>query len=253
MSTAKLGSIVDYCNRELAVAGFPDYKGACNGLQVENRGTVLKVAAAVDASIATVQKAAAAGATLLVVHHGLFWNTSHPWTGRRYELIRFLMDHDIAIYSSHLPLDAHPELGNNALFARALGFTKCRPFYPFEGREIGMRVNARVPLQELAGRVGKVLNRLPVVVPGGPALCSRIGIITGGAGSEIARIAGLGVDTLITGEGPHWSYALGEDLGVNILYGGHYATETFGVIALARAISKKFRIPWEFIDHPTGL
>ena len=253
MANVNLGKLIAFCDRELKVKGFPDYKGAANGLQVENRGTVSKIAAAVDASLSTARKAVADGADLLLVHHGLFWNPSHPWTGRRYELIRFLVENNLAIYSAHLPLDAHPKLGNNVLLARALGFRNTTSFFQFEDRLIGAKIEIQISRQELFARVAKALGKEPLVIPGGPELCKRIGIVTGGAGGELAKAAGEGIDTLITGEGPHWSYALAEDLGVNVFYGGHYATETFGVRALAERLSRKFGIPWEFIDHPTGL
>src|ERR1700757_4695888 len=114
MRKASLTTIVKHCDRILRTQEIGDYDGAVNGLQVENRGTVTRIAATVDASLATVKLAIAARADLLIVHHGLFWSPSHPWTGKRYELLRLLLDHNLAVYSSHLPLDAHPKLGKNA-------------------------------------------------------------------------------------------------------------------------------------------
>jgi dinuclear metal center YbgI/SA1388 family protein len=163
--------------------------------------------------------------------------------------------HDLAIYSSHLPLDLHPAVGNNALLCQALGFDlkKCEPAFAFAGQPIGFKLTAALSLEELARRLETALGCAPHICPGGPAKTRRIGVVTGGGGAEVEQAVKEGVDTFVTGEGPHWSYTLAEELGINVFYGGHYATETFGVKALAAHLSKKFRVPWEFIDHPTGL
>ena len=253
MSGASLHSIVDYCERLLRTAEVQDYDRACNGLQVENRGRVTRVAAAVDASTATVGLAIAAKADLLVVHHGLFWGPAQPWTGRRYELIRLLLEHNLAVYSSHLPLDVHPRLGNNVQLSKLLGFKNLKPFFFNHGRHLGFQTNALIRRNDLAARLQKATGAEPLLIPGGPEKCRRIGVVTGGAGGELNIAASEGVDTFVTGEGPHWTYALAEELGINVLYGGHYATETFGVKALASHLSKRFKIPWVFLDHPTGL
>jgi dinuclear metal center YbgI/SA1388 family protein len=207
----------------------------------------------VDASLATVRKAIAAQADLLLVHHGLFWGSRQPWTGNNYELLRLLMDNNLAVYSSHLPLDAHPKLGNNVQLCASLGFRKLKPFYESHETSLGFQVTTRIARDELALRVSKAVGGRVEVIPGGPDLCRRIGVVTGGAGSELAKAAKEGLDTFITGEGPHWTFALAEELGVNVFYAGHYATETFGVKALAAHLSNKYRLPWEFLDHPTGL
>jgi dinuclear metal center YbgI/SA1388 family protein len=253
MSKASLAAIVSYCERLLRVAEVQDYERAANGLQAENNGGVTRIAAAVDATLATVRLAVAAKADLLVVHHGLFWEPAHPWTGKRRELIRCLIDHNLAVYSSHLPLDAHPQLGNNALLCGALGLKKLRPFYFDHGLSIGFQARAAIPRAELVRRLQHATGAEPRLVPGGPPICRRIGVVSGGAGDGLKKAAEEGVDTFITGEGPHWTYGLAEELGLNILYGGHYATETFGVKALAAHLSARFKVPWSFLDHPTGL
>jgi dinuclear metal center YbgI/SA1388 family protein len=253
MSRASLHAVVNYTDRLLRTAEVQDYERAFNGLQVENRGTITRIAAAVDASAATIRFAIAAKADLLLVHHGLFWATAHPWTGKKYELIRLLVDHDLAVYSSHLPLDAHPRLGNNARLSAALGLKNLKPFFFDHGQFLGFQAQARIRRKDLAARLQNSVGSKPVVIPAGPELCRRIGVVTGGAGSELRIAAGEGVDTFVSGEGPHWTYALAEELGVNVLYGGHYATETFGVKALASHLSKRFKVPWLFLDHPTGL
>lgn len=253
MPKASLARIVHYCDRMLRTKEIGDYSGAANGLQVENRGGVSCIAAAVDASLATIRMAIDSNADLLIVHHGLFWGASHPWTGKRHELIRLLIENNLGVYSSHLPLDAHPRLGNNARFSAALGLKRPRPFFFSHGQNIGLLARQKISRADLAKRVALATGSRPLVIPGGKTICERIGIVTGGAGGELKQAVAEGVDTFITGEGPHWTYALAEELGVNVLYGGHYATETFGVKALAEELSRKFGVPWTFLDHPTGL
>jgi dinuclear metal center YbgI/SA1388 family protein len=248
-----LSPIVTWLDRTLRTAEVGDYPGAWNGLQVENSGTVTKVVAAVDACEAVIAEATARGANLLLVHHGLFWPGVQPIAGAHYRKLKTAITHDLAIYSSHLPLDLHPRLGNNALLCRALGFPKCTPFFSAKGQSIGLKTNLALPLHTLAARLEKALGSAPHLAPGGPAKTRVIGVVTGGAGGEIAQAVREGVDTFITGEGPHHSYTLAEELGANLFYAGHYATETFGVQALAAAVARRFRVPWEFLDHPTGL
>ncbi len=250
-----LAEVVASADAWLQPALFQDYDRAWNGLQVENGGTVVRLAAAVDASMTTIQRAIDAGANLMLVHHGLFWNETRPWTGRRYDLIRRLIKSDLAVYSQHLPLDGHPRLGNAAQLAVALGWTVHQPFFFRSGVSIGVQSTLTNPVDrdQLASQLGACLGRPPLLLPGGSPHCRRIGICTGGAGAELAQAAAEGVDTFITGEGPHWTHALAEDLGLNVFYGGHYATETFGVKALAAELSATFALPWTFIDHPSGL
>ncbi|HKQ40614.1 MAG TPA: Nif3-like dinuclear metal center hexameric protein [Verrucomicrobiae bacterium] len=248
-----LQRLVEECDRTLRTAQIKDYDGAVNGLQVENRGRVSRIAAAVDATQATVRLAIEQGADLLVVHHGLFWGASHPWTGKRYELIQTLIQNNLAVYSSHLPLDMHRKLGNNAQLAAALGLQQLKPFFIEKGQELGLQSAVKISRENLERKLATALNGNVRVIPGGPEICRRIGIVTGGAGSHLKLAADEGVDTFITGEGPHWTYALAEELGINVLYGGHYTTETFGVKALAKYLSAKFKVPWVFIDRPTGL
>jgi dinuclear metal center YbgI/SA1388 family protein len=250
-----LDRLLRYCDERLQPQQFADYDRAVNGLQVENRGVVHLIAACVDATLATVEMAADAGANLMIVHHGLFWAKTTPWTGRRYQLIRRLMDSDIAVYSQHLPLDGHPKMGNAAQLATALRLGRCVPFFAHKGTTLGVQATLSKPiaLDELASRMTAALGGKPTVLRGGGATCRRIGICTGGAGAELEQAAAEGVDTFITGEGPHWTAALAEEAGINVLYGGHYATETFGVKALAAELSRKFGVPWIFLDRPSGL
>ena len=253
MSRISLTNIISWCDSLLRTSEVKDYDRAANGLQVENNGQVTKIAAAVDASLATVKMAIAAQSDLLIAHHGLFWGATHPWTGKRYELLQLLIENNLAVYSSHLPLDAHPKLGNNARLSAALGLKKPKPFFVSHGQPIGLCAPVNISRKDLALRLESATGGKPLVIPGGPATCKRIGVVTGGAGADLAQAAREGVDTFVTGEGPHWTYALAEEIGINVLYGGHYATETFGVKALAEHLSRRFKVPWVFLDHPTGL
>jgi dinuclear metal center YbgI/SA1388 family protein len=252
---ADLTTIVSHLETLLRHRGFPDYPQAFNGLQLENSGKVGRIAAAVDACEPVIAEAVCRGAKLLVVHHGLMWDQHcFAFTGARYRKLRVAMEGDLAVFASHLPLDAHPTLGNSAQLAKAIGLRKSEPFFNYKTEPIGIRGELATDLENLVTRVRAVLGDAPMnLCAGGPKRVKRIGVITGGAGSEVAEIARSGVDTFITGEGPHWSYTAAEELGLNVIYGGHYATETFGVKAVAAHLAKKFRLPWEFIDHPTGL
>jgi dinuclear metal center YbgI/SA1388 family protein len=253
MPKVPLQKIVAHCDKILRTRETADYDGAANGLQVENSGFVTRIAATVDASLATVKLAIAAKADLLVVHHGLFWSPPHPWTGKKYELLQLLVENNLAVYSSHLPLDAHPKLGNNAQLCAALGLKNLKPFFFSHGQNIGFQARQKISRSELAEKLERATGAKPKIIPGGKNICERIGVVTGGAGAELKIAASKGVDTFITGEGPHWTFALAEELGLNVFYGGHYATETFGVKALAAELARKFRLPAVFIDHPTGL
>jgi dinuclear metal center YbgI/SA1388 family protein len=248
-----LQSIVSFANDLLEVARIEDYPGAVNGLQLENRGVVSKIGAAVDVSSQTIELAINEGVDLLVVHHGLFWGGASPVTGPVYRRLAKAMESDLAIYSVHLPLDFHPEIGNNVLLATALELLPVSPFWFVKGRAQGCVSAVAMDLNELVLRVERVLGRKIWCCPAGPVRTRRIGIVTGGAGAHIAEVAAEGVDTFLSGEGPHHTFILAEELGMNLLYGGHYATETFGVKALAARLGARFHLPWTFLDHPSQL
>lgn len=250
----KLADLAAYIDQELRIAEIADYPNALNGLQMENhRGEVTKIVAAVDATLPVMRKAVDAGADLLLVHHGMFWSGAQPWTGSVFQKLKLCADSGLAVYSVHLPLDFHPTLGNDAVLARALGFEPSGNFMKTKGTDNGALIKAEIPRSELVARLENATGARVHVCAGGPEVARSIGIMTGGAGSEVATVAKAGIDTFITGEGPHWSYTLAEELGVNILYGGHYATETFGVKALSAHLSERFGLPWDFVDHPTGM
>ena len=250
---ANLHELVEFLDRELRVSEIADYPGAMNGLQLANEGRVDRVVAAVDASLPVIEAVAAGGPGLLIVHHGRFWQGAQPVNGAFYRKLRVAMEAGLAIYSSHLPLDVHPEWGNNALLAEALGVIDPQHDIEIKGLRVGLSGRWQGSCEELRARLEETLGGRVHLCPAGPEQISRVAIITGGAGSEIAKIAETGADAFITGEGPHWSYCLAEELGVNLFYGGHFATETFGVQRVAKFIGERFGLSWSFYDHPTGL
>jgi dinuclear metal center YbgI/SA1388 family protein len=190
---------------------------------------------------------------LLIVHHGLFWPGLQPVTGVLRRQLKLAFENNIALYSAHLPLDLHRQVGNNAQLAAALGLQSIQPFFEEKGQLIGIKARASLPRDQLGRRLQKALNGPVKAFMFGRKKTGTIGIITGGAGSEIYKVAREGIDTFITGEAPHWAAVAADELGMNLFLGGHYATEVFGVKVLAAHLSKRFKIPWAFIDCPTGM
>ena len=250
---ASLSEIVSYTNRFLRIHDVGDWDHALNGLQIENSGRVTRIGAAVDVSTRVLTKAVKQDVDLLIVHHGLFWPGLQPIQGVLRRQLRIAFENDVALYSAHLPLDIHARVGNNAQLVAALGLKSAQPFLEEKGQPVGLKIRASLPRSELIRKLQKALNG-PVKVFGfGPKRTRAIGVVTGAAGSEIYRVADEEIDTFITGEAPHWAAVAADEVGVNLILGGHYATEVFGVRALAAHLSKRFRVPWEFIDCPTGL
>ncbi|MFT4175706.1 MAG: Nif3-like dinuclear metal center hexameric protein [Luteolibacter sp.] len=249
----ELRRLAEYLDEELKIASITDYPGAVNGLQLENRGQVARIVAAVDASLSVVEEAAKGEPAFLLVHHGLFWQGARPIRAGLYRKLKTALDAELAIYSAHLPLDFHPIWGNNVLLAQAIGLENMRPFLESKGVAMGLCGEWHGTRDELASRIGQAVGGKVHVCPGGKDRIETVGLVTGGAGSEVAKVAATRVDAFVTGEGPHWSYPLAEELGLNVFYAGHYATETFGVKALAEELSSRFGLPWSFIDRPTGL
>lgn len=259
MPSAPLAAITAYLDALLRTSEVPDHSGALNGLQVENSAPITRVAVAVDVSLQTIQGALDASANLLVVHHGLFWSGVQALRGNTYERFRRLLTNDVAVYSSHLPLDVHPTLGNNALLARALGLDPVEGFARFESMSVGVMGNADIATETLAGRADAIARAeggalVSVGVTAGRRT-RRWAICTGaGASSDTLReAADANVDTLIVGEGPHHTGVDAAERGIAVLYAGHYATETFGVRALGAELERQFGLPWSFVAAPTGL
>jgi dinuclear metal center YbgI/SA1388 family protein len=248
-----LSEIVDYTNDFLRIREIGDWDNALNGLQIENSGRVIKIGASVDASTRVLEAAAKQNVDLVIVHHGLFWPGLQPVTGVLRRQLELAFENNIALYSAHLPLDLHPQVGNNAQLAAALGLRSNQPFFEEKGQKIGLNARTSLLRDELDRKLQKALDGPVKSFMFGPKKTGTIGIITGGAGSEIYKVAQEGIDTFITGEAPHWAAVAADELGMNLLLGGHYATEVFGVKALAAHLSKRFKIPWGFIDCPTGM
>ena len=249
----EIHELVDYLNEYLAIDEVPDFPNALNGLQVEAAGPVSRIVAAVDASAASIQGAVQAEGDLLLVHHGLFWDGNRPVTGRRFRRLAALLEAGMAVYAAHLPLDVHPEVGNNAVLARELGLEVQGRFGTFEGIEVGCWGVLPLRREALAARLDELLDGRVKVIAGGPERLERVGILTGGGGSYVRAAVEAGLDALVTGEGSHHTYFDAQEGGLNLYYGGHYATETWGVRALARHLAERFGLDWTFLDLPTGL
>jgi len=256
MTTAS--EVAAFLDDLLSTARYPDYPSALNGLQLDHRGPLRKVATAVDFSLATIEAAIAAGANMLILHHGMYWSGLQRLVGPHYKRLQLLLEHDIAVYASHLPLDAHQEVGNCALLARTLGLARTGRFGDYQGTEIGVAGSADLPTADLLQQAIAFAE-----MHGGLARASRFqsdrrtrrwAVITGsGADSATLRAAAAaGIDTLITGEGPHHTTVDAPDLGLVVIYCGHYASETLGVSALAKVLAQRFGLPAEFLALPTG-
>jgi dinuclear metal center YbgI/SA1388 family protein len=256
---APLAEIVAFLDAELRTTEIRDYPAAMNGLQLANRGDVLHVAAAVDFSTSVVRDAIARGANMLVLHHGMFWADAVPIVGPRYHRLALLLANDIAVYGSHLPLDLHPTFGNNVLLARELGLTPAAGFASSQGVVIGVSGTSDISTADLVERARSFCERNArrlVTTPIRPEqVTRRWGVCSGaGASSEtLKEAAALGLDTIVVGEGPHHTAVQAPDLGITVLYAGHYATETLGVKAIVAEVAKRFGIASSFIEAPTGL
>lgn len=248
-----LSELTSYLDDYLRIEEVRDSAEALNGLQFEGRRDVSRIACAVDACLATIDGADACRAELLLVHHGLFWSGLEPLTGRHGTRVRRLAEADIALYSVHVPLDLHPEVGNNAVLADMLELDAREWFGDYKGEALGVAGDLEIDLTELQRTVRVLLGVEPRTMAFGPSTTSRVGIISGGGGDMIGQARDAGVDTFITGEGKHHNYFDAEEWGLNVIFVGHYATETVGVKALAKHLSEKFDLPWDFIHHPTGM
>jgi dinuclear metal center YbgI/SA1388 family protein len=256
---ASLAELVRYLDTELRTSDVPDYDAAVNGLQLANDGNVTRVAAAVDFSGTTVAAALRDKADLLIVHHGMFWRGQEALVGETYERLRAAIGGGLAVYSSHLPLDLHPELGNNVLLASELQLQTQAGFGRYSGVEIGVMGTSDLPTAILADRLRAYSARYDTTAVSTPfskeRRTRRWAIITGAGASSatLAEARERGVDTLIVGEGAHHTAVEAIERGPVVLYGGHYATETLGVRAVAARVAERFDVPWTFLNVPTGL
>jgi dinuclear metal center YbgI/SA1388 family protein len=242
----KLTEIVAFCDRRTRRAKFKDAPGAFNGLQVANDGRVTRIGAAVDAGVVPFRKAVDAGVDFLIVHHGMYWDMPRTLTGPAHERVAALMKGNCALYSNHLPLDSHPQLGNNALLARELGLRASRGFIPNAGGPIGRIARSRLTRAALRRRLESLYSRV-IAIEYGSSRPSHIGFCSGGGNSAVLPLIDEGVDTLVTGELREEWFNVAQEHGLNLYLCGHYATEVHAVRALAAEVSERFGLPWEFI------
>ena len=248
----ELKKVTDYLDNYLDIDAFRD--DSANGLQVENSGTVEKIGLAVDACHDAIVKAGSRGCTLLVVHHGLFWGKQELVLDYFYKRIRALIQADVALYAAHLPLDGHPEVGHNIQIARKVGLNNIEPFAQYYGKAIGVKGSLAEPkpLGEVARSLEQAIGKCSTLLQFGPEKINSIGIVSGSATEPdlFKELKLQGIDLFVSGEPKHGAYYLAQEMGLNIFYGGHYLTETFGMKALGEHLEKALSIPDEFIDAP---
>jgi dinuclear metal center YbgI/SA1388 family protein len=243
---ARRDDILDFARELLDLDSFHDYGPM--GMQVVGADEVTKIAASVSSSLEAFRRARDAGAQLLIVHHGMLWEGDPRVVDRQMRArLQALFDGDITLAAYHLALDAHPEIGNNAIVARELGVQDPERFLEWG---FGGRLVEPTDLQELAARLGRITGREPQIFDGGPEQIERIAIITGGGAKLIRDAAAQGYHAYITGEPAEPTHHLARELGIHFLAGGHYATETFGIKALAEKLADRFSLEWEFLDLP---
>lgn len=244
---ACLKEITAYCDERTRRAQIRDFPGACNGLQFETHKEIRRLGAAVDAGLVPFETAIEKGIDFLIVHHGLYWSPIHPVTGTNFDKVSTLVQGGLAVYSSHLPLDCHPEIGNNALLARMLGLEPCGTFLPYEGEDIGLLADG-IPRDELSKRLDESFEGKVQSIEFGTENPERIALLTGSGASAVSELKQHGADTLITGELRQNHFNQAQEEGLNLYLCGHYATEVFGVCALAEELSQKFGLPWDFVQ-----
>lgn len=245
----RLSEIVEFCDHHTRQKTIKDFPGAHNGLQIENNGVVTKIAAAVDAGQIPFEKTIEAKADFLICHHGVFWNALAPLTGNHYKKVKTAIDANLAVYSSHLPLDCHPEIGNNALLAKAIGLKKTSHFLSYEGTDIAtITAGLKGGRKELAQKLQALFPNTYQAIEYGSEQPERIAILTGSGQSAVDQLRANQIDTLVTGELRQHHFNMAQELELNLYPCGHYATEVFGVKALAEKVSQHFKIDWCFIE-----
>lgn len=245
--------LVGWLDDYLKIREFKD--PSLNGLQVEGKAEVQKIGVSVDAAQVIFDQAAEAQVDFLITHHGLFWGQPFAIVGYQKRRLERLFSAGISLYTAHLPIDAHPEVGNNAVLARELGLQALEPFpHPKYGPIgfVGHFATAK-PLAEVVDRIGELTGMQPLLHQGGADEVRRVGVVSGGGAGDVGLANALGCDLYITGEPSHAHYHEPFELGLNVIYAGHYDSETFGVKALATRLEEEFGLPWVFLAHPTGL
>jgi dinuclear metal center YbgI/SA1388 family protein len=251
---AQLTELIGYLDELLSPGDFTDY--GPNGLQVPGSPRVDKIATGVSAHRDLFESAAEAGAQLVLVHHGLFWDSQpRSLTGAMKERLRLLFDNDIGLAAYHLPLDAHPEVGNNALICAALGLERAEPFGEHRGRSVGFvgRSPDGIPFDDLRARCADVFAQEPFTWDSGPELVKSVGIVSGGAASSFGEAIELGLDAFLTGEPAEPAMADARESGTHFIAAGHYATETFGVRRLGELLAERFGVEHRFVAAPNPI
>lgn len=247
---ARTRDVADALDAELRIADFTD--SSHNGLQVSNSGAVSRICCGVDASLDFFRDAKDKGADLCLVHHGISWGDSlAKISGSNYEIVSFLINNDIALYAAHLPIDAHPVLGNNAQIAAALGLVDVAGFCNYHGNLIGRkgRLPEAIPFSQLHARVRAITpDGTHHALQFGSEMVQTVGIVSGGAAGEVSQAAAERLDCFITGEMNLEGYNTAKHESVNVISAGHYATERFGVKAVGEFLQRNFKLPFEFID-----
>jgi dinuclear metal center YbgI/SA1388 family protein len=251
-----LNALDDYVRGLLKIDDYSQIDASWNGVQIEcSDKEITKVAFAVDAALETVARAGSWGADVLFVHHGLLWGSAQRVTGVHYRRLQAFLQNDVALYAVHLPLDAHETLGNNAVIADRLGLRNRRPFGDYKGATIGWAGDLPQPMttEQVAMTLFGTTDDLLGVLPFGPDESRSVGIVSGGAPREVVRAIDEGLDLFITGDASHEIYHNCLEAGINVMFGGHYRTETWGVEAVCRRLAKELGVETTFIDVPTGL
>ena len=251
----KLQELSHYLTNELEISRFPD--ASVNGIQVEGRDEINRVCVAVDAGLSVIEEAAERQADLLLVHHGLFWGGGPPVVGIHKKTLETLLKNGITLFAVHLPLDAHPVLGNNFALAEHLGLVQTESAFEVNGQKIGAkgRSNREETLDELVQKLaGLPGGSSPIIsLPFGPERPQKIGICSGAAADELHRYEQEGFDTFITGEPRQFAYHFCRERGLNAIFAGHYRSETLGVRRVAERLKQVFGVQTDFIDQPTGI
>ncbi len=251
-----LSELDAWCRSFLEIEPFRKIDDSLNGVQVgRSAGPVTRVAFSVDACAETIRRAAEENAQVLFVHHGLFWGSPVRIEGALLERVRTLLDRDIALYACHLPLDAHPEYGNNAVLARMLGLSEVKPFGVYKGIPLGFQgsLDPAVSMEEAVRRILPDGSKPRTVLPFGPGGIRSAAVVSGGAPHELFEAVEEGLDLYVTGEPSHSIYHAAQEAEINFLAAGHYATEVWGVRAVAEKLARETGVETVFLEVPTGL
>ena len=249
---SRLSDLVCYLDNSLSIHDVPDFEGAHNGIQIEGGKKVSRIGSSVDFSLSVIKKCVEKEIDFLLVHHGLFWNGIQPISGKFREILEICFSSKLSVYSAHLPLDIHPSFGNNILLAKQIGMKNPQSALPWRSVHLGLKEEMHLSLSSLL----KSLKSCGCDhFTGGAFYAGSVGkvaVSTGSAGSHIIQAHEEGINTFITGEGSHWNVVFAENVGMNLIFAGHYETEIFGVDALGKHLSKHFKLSYDFISSKVG-